>query len=70
MRGPNDFYNHYSQHNFDASDFTVVSFKSQVQKVEAVVKMMAKYDSRDGAETEEAGALHKNWKNTDRVVLA
>ena len=70
MRGPNDFYNHYSQHNFDASDFTVASCKSHVQKVEAVVKMMARYDSREEAGTEEAGALHKNYKRTGRVAVA
>ncbi len=70
MRGPNDFYNHCAQHNFDASDFTVASCKSQVQKVEAVVKMMARNDSREGAGTEEADALHKNYKHTGKVEVA
>jgi hypothetical protein len=70
MRGPNDFYNHCAQHNFDASDFIVASCTSQVQKVEAVVKMMERYDSREGAGKEEAGALHKNCKHTGKVAAA
>ena len=44
--------------------------KSEVQKEEAVVTMLASYDSRGGAEPEEASALHKDCKHAGRVAVA